>query len=103
VHSHRQESSTAFIEFSVTLDESAAVLERAALGANVPSYPPSRQALSIGRHTFAASTEVRDTFAAGNLQLLGAHLTWYLQNLGCLPTEEANLWLDRWGAVRALA
>ena len=99
VHAKRQESDISFIEFSVAIEESAQELERAALGANVPSFPPSQFPITAGRHTFAASTAERDTFESGNLQLLAIHLTWYLHRIRVIPTQEANEWLQKWGAV----
>jgi hypothetical protein len=99
VHAHWQEREVACMEFSVQIAESAAALERIAMGANVPNRPRSQSPLSVGRHTFAASTEHRDLFASGNLQLLAIHLTWYLHRVGRLATHEANQWLGTWSAV----
>lgn len=66
VHARWQEPGVACIELSVQLPESASALEHILMGANVPTRPPTRRALSAGRYTFAASTEPRDGFQSGN-------------------------------------
>ncbi|MCP5478956.1 MAG: hypothetical protein H7A20_09275 [Rhodanobacteraceae bacterium] len=99
-HAQRQDLIFPVHRVSVAqIEESAQELERAALGANVPSFPPSQFPITAGRHTFAASTAERDTFESGNLQLLAIHLTWYLHRIRVIPTQEANEWLQKWGAV----
>ena len=102
VQAHSRNRSAARIEFSVQEVESVRALERAALGANVAIEPWTKGVFELppGSYAFVASTNLRDGFKAGELQLLGIHLAWYLHKVGLLAAPQANALLKPWGAAQ---
>ena len=103
---HRIDGNNAILEITSHGVTSAHLVQSLCEAANVAMEPPVRlhepgfNAETTRHFSLSANTEGFDSIGFGYLQLLGIHLVWHLHRIGEMPTETANLLLQRWNGAR---
>jgi len=102
----RIDGDTAILEIASQGVTSAHLVQSLSEAANVALEPQVRlheagfSAETTRHFSLSANTEGFDVIEFGYLQLLGIHLVWHLHRVGEMPTEAANLLLQRWNGAR---